>query len=263
MGFIKKYGIGIAIVLTVIACGKKVKVPREFPQKEEMAQILADVHFAEATLSQSRDLYHSDENEIPGYYRYVLNKHELTKHDFDTILAWYSAHPHLLKEVYEQTISILSEKEAQFATKPEDEDKKLKQPFKAEQEDLWKGERAYKVTKKDTIDRCLPFTLEVDSLNRGFLRLVALYKFDKGDLLKMAKMRMVAAYTDSSADSVDYQIEVSFTEKLGNVSLTIPKDKQVVSISGCLLDHDTSEVTNVNIEDVKLLYIPQKEFELK
>ena len=59
------------------------------------------------------------------YYRDVLVKHNLTKDKFDTIISWYTAHPKLYLEVYDDVISMLSEKEAEESNLIEKKDTRI------------------------------------------------------------------------------------------------------------------------------------------
>ena len=240
-------------------CTTRVNVPKEFPDEDSMAVIIADIYYTEAALSQSREYYRGRENDLPKFYKFVLDRHGLTKKEFDTIFSWYSDHPKLLSEVYDKVISILNEKETELKYDTAKTEKK-ETPRVPGVKDIWKGKRSYSVSIKDSSNNCVPFSIEVDSLENGIFRLIASYKFKKGNLLNKAYMKMIACYSDSTADTVSYSIDKSFTERITTLSLEADKNKYVVELKGLLLEHDTTENAMGTIKDVKLLFIPRPNF---
>jgi len=252
----------ILIFFSVVACSTRPKVPKGFPNEKEMAELLADIYIAEGTINNSGFYHGKSDNKIPGYYRFVLDKHRLTKQEFDTVVSWYTAHPKLFKEVYEDVISILSEQEAQIASdlsKIEDDPEMM--PGLAMEKDLWKGRRYYKLplSEKDSLDTRIPFTIAIDSLKGGIYAIQANYKFKKEDVLEEAKLRMIACYADSTRDTIDSKINKSFKGAIGSNSYNAKNDKKLVSIEGLLFDHDTTKVAEVEIRGVKLNYLPPME----
>jgi len=243
------------LVFIFSECTTRVKVPREFPDEDSMAVIIADIYYTEAVLNQSREYYRGRENDLPKFYKFVLGRHELTKKEFDTIFSWYSEHPKLLSEVYDKVISILNEKETEIkydTAKTGEEEKTKISGIK----DMWKGKRSFLFGMNDSSNNCVPFHIDVDSLGNGIFRLIATYKFKKGNLLDKAYMKMIACYSDSTADTVSYSIDKSFTERITTLSLDANKNKYVVELKGLLLEHDTTKSAMGTIKDVKLLYIP-------
>jgi hypothetical protein len=249
----------LLLTMLFIACSKRPKVPHDFPKEHEMARLLADVYLAEATISQSSNLYRGKETEIPMYYKYVLDKHGLTKKQYDTIFAWYSAHPTLLTEVYDEVIQVLNAREAEVkkdeVERPEIE-RSVPEPGV---KNLWEGPRSFVVGPKDTLEHNLPFEFKVDSSQAGIYRLMASHKFDRGILLKEAYMKLIACYSDSTADTSSHTINVSFAKRMANLSLNTHREKYVVSIKGFLLEHDTLVQAKANISNVRLLYFPLDE----
>ena len=247
----------IFLVVVLVGCGKRVKVPNEFPDKDSMAVILADIYYSEAVLNQGREYIRGQGDDLPKYYKYTLNRHGIGKKDFDTIFSWYSEHPELLSEVYDKVISILNEKESRTRYDTTYLQKKNVSARMSSMGNLWKGKRSFSVSIKDTVNNCVPFTIEVDSLQSGIYRLMATYRFAKGNLLNKAYMKLIACYSDSSADTVSYSIDKSFTERITTLSLDADKYKYVIGLEGLLLDHDTTVDAVCFIKNVRLFYIPQ------
>ena len=257
-----RYLLLVLSVFFVLACSTRPKVPREFPNEKEMAGLLADIYIAEGAINNSGSYRGKSDGKIPGYYRFVLDKHSLTKQEFDTVVSWYTAHPQLFKEVFDDVISILSEKEAQIASElSKIEGDAVMIPELAMEIDLWKGRRYFKLplSEKDSIDTRIPFNIEIDSLQGGMYSIQANYKFKKENVLNEAKLRMIACYADSTRDTIDSKINKAFKGAIGSKSYNAKADKKLVSIEGLLFDHDTTKVANVEIRGVKLNYLPPME----
>ncbi len=245
------------IVLIFTGCSIKVKPPKEFPNEDSLAVILADIYYAEAVLNQSREFFRGKNEDLPKYYKFVLNRHGIGKKEFDTIFSWYSQHPQLLSEVYDKVISILNENESYIkydTLRPELKEKPLAMPS---MRNLWKGKHSFSVNVNDTSNNCIPFHFEVDSLQSGIYRLMATYQFAKGNLLDKAYMKLIACYSDSTADTVSYSIDKSFTERITTLSLDADRNKYVVGLRGLLLEHDTTVDAKGFIKNIRLLYIPK------
>ncbi|WP_430815353.1 DUF4296 domain-containing protein [Carboxylicivirga sp. RSCT41] len=250
----------LAVLLVLASCSTRPRVPRNLPDEGEMAQVLADIYQVESVLGQTRMSYNSSKDDkVSGYYKYVLDQHEMTKVEFDTAMSWYSANPTVLSDVYEEVIEILSRRDAELKNKinKEKDERKVisKIPGKTE---LWNDTTAFELPfdTKDSLDNRIPYDVKVDSLSNGILRLNASYKFTEGGFLDSAKMMMVACYADSTKDTLSHQIHKSFNKVNGNISHKVIKSKQLINVSGYLFDHDTSNISKVNIEGVKMTFIP-------
>ena len=259
-----KYLFSVFILALIFSgCGNNIKVPKEFPNEDSLAVILADIYYTEAVLNQSREFIRGRDNDLPKYYKFALNRHGIGKKEFDTIFSWYSQHPQLLSEVYDKVISILNENETHLrydSLRPELEEESIPIPRMV---NLWKGKRVFSVNAKDTTNNCIPFKIEVDSLQSGIYRLMATYRFAKGNLLDKAFMKLIACYSDSTADTVSYSIDKSFTERITTLSLDADKHKYVVNLEGFLLEHDTTVDAMGFIKSVKLLHIPRHGSQIK
>ena len=246
------------LVVVLLGCRKSVKIPDEFPNEDSMALILADIYYSDALLSQTREFIRGKEDDLPRYYKFTLNRHGIGKREFDTIFSWYSNHPKLLSEVYDKVISILNENESRLRY---DTTERLpeKDPLVITgMVNLWKDKHSFSVSVKDTSNNCVPFKIDVDSLQSGIYRLIATYRFAKGNLVDKAFMKLIACYSDSTADTVSYSIDKSFTERITTLTLDADRHKYVVSLEGLLLEHDTTINARCFIKSVKLLHIPTK-----
>lgn len=248
----------IILLLVVISCSPREKVPKEFPDEDEMAQILADLYVVESIITHGRRSVNDQlaDDEIPGYYRKVLSEYDLSTEEFDTIRDWYSAHPYHFQKVYDKVIVLLSEHEAEVNRQIQaEEEKKDTTPVIR---DLWDDERIMAVTPDDTVNHRLPFKIKVDSITGGQIRLSAVYKFLREDLSREGKTIVITQYADSTADTVSHDITKTFKNNPITLHMNIDSVTPLVEISGFLFDHDTSLVTSVEFSNIRLEHLVRK-----
>jgi hypothetical protein len=252
----------MAFVLILGACNPKEPVPREFPDEDKMAEILADLYVTESLITHGRRGAgrKTSNDDIPAYYKKVLVDHNLTSEKFDTIRKWYVAHPYRYQQAYDLAIVKLSSREAELNRKIKAQQEK--QDSLPEIEDLWTEDRAISVGATDTIDRRLPFYYEVDSVVDGEIRLTGFYKFLRADLTREGRMMLITQYADSTADTITKALDKSFKDKSVTLLLSLDSIKPVTGISGMLFDHDTTEVTAIAFSELGLQYYPTEGMEV-
>jgi len=99
----------------LISCSKKhVRVPNDVIPKEEMKSILLDEQLAQAAVGnyQYNDSLKYTMNDFTNY---VLQKHGVSREKFISSMKFYSSHPDLLKEIYQQVLDELIEKQGHVA----------------------------------------------------------------------------------------------------------------------------------------------------
>ncbi len=251
----------IVLLLVLAGCSLNAKRPNFVPEKKEMAQLLAEIYQVEGAISQSGRSFNRNDDKTIGYYKDILDEYNLTKLEFDSAVSWYSSNPDLFSEVYDDVISILSKQDALLKKEIADKSKEKKEAIEdiPNVKDLWKMARNYTLplSEADSIDVFFPFKISIDSIQSGILRLNAGYTLIKGNELDSALLKMYVYYADSTADTLQYCIKKTFKKQIGNVSQTIPEGKVLIGIEGLLFDHDTTKVSNVEIDDVKLTLLPK------
>ncbi len=111
----------VFICLVFVACSgeKAVVIPDSVLSKEKMAEVMLDIHLMEASMNISGvnpntiDLAGS---KVPLNID-VLKKHNLTKKQYDESFSFYSNHPELLSQVYQQILNDLSKLQAEVSNK--------------------------------------------------------------------------------------------------------------------------------------------------
>ncbi len=96
----------LAVAAVVIYHALVPKVPNE----KKMARIMADIYTADAIL-QERSSTGAKDKTIENTYHSVLAHYGLTKAQYDSAVAWYSAEPKKFAAVYERVVAILTTRE--------------------------------------------------------------------------------------------------------------------------------------------------------
>jgi hypothetical protein len=245
-------------VLVFPGC-KKHKVPNGFPDPETMAEIVAELHIVESTLNYGSNYAFRNQHNQPGYYRSILEKYGLTAEQFDTIRKWYVDNPEIYQYVYDQSIVILSKKEAEVRIAMEqeqEEERKRREELRKRPSSLWTGSNRFKVAPSDTFDQRLPFRFITDTLEiEGRLRLTAFYKFLKEDVSQSPRMMLSAFYADSTADTVYQEVTHSFRKKGTILNLELKDSSKLMEVNGFLLLQDSPYVASVEVDNISLLVI--------
>ncbi len=250
------------IVLLVFAgCSWFSPVPKGFPDQKEFAQLLSEIHFTEAVVSQVRTHNRKVNDDAKGYYSDVLQKYDLTQEKFDTIVAWYTSHPQSYQEVYEDVLRILGEKEAKMQNEVEEIKEEMeKQEELRKARNIWNLDKdLIQVSKVDSVNRRVGFDFDVDTIENAGFQLSAFFQFQRGNEIKKASFDVYTLYADSSIDTITYNIPISFNKR--KIELDIePKDTlSILNMKGYLLNHDTSDIVNAKITNIEFVYIPPED----
>ena len=105
--------LAIVYCLFVFSCGEKGKedsIPSNILPKEKMAQIIGDIHLAEAQVNLRAKPDTTLKNKLS--FQKIFEKDSITKQQYEESLAFYIDHPELLDKVYEETLNELSKMQA-------------------------------------------------------------------------------------------------------------------------------------------------------
>ncbi|GAO27955.1 hypothetical protein JCM15548_3 [Geofilum rubicundum JCM 15548] len=243
-------------VLVAPACGRY-RLPDGFPEPDEMATILADIHVVESTITYLPGHTGSRSKEIPGNYKFVLEKHGLTPAEFDTIRKWYVEHPELYQDVYSKVIERLSQLDADVRMQNERE-KELRaeaerRALEEKLQNLWQDSTTISLTPEDSVVNGHPFRIEVDTLAlTGELKMSADYQFMRKDQSRSPRMMLSAFYNDSVADTVYQWIDHSFQKQTEELFLALKQDTAPKYIDGYLLLRDSLNAASVEISAIRI-----------
>ena len=105
-----------ALSFLLFSCGQdegQVAIPSDVLPKEKMAQVITDIHLAEANAS----LYTLPDSVSSEklHFEKIFAKHKITKIQYDKSISFYIDHPELLNEVYEKVLNELSRMQGEAA----------------------------------------------------------------------------------------------------------------------------------------------------
>lgn len=101
----------------IFSCSKKEeKIPADILPKEKMVELMVDVHLAEAQ-SQAKIGFDNSKTIKQAYYKFIFNKYQISYSQFAKSFDYYSAHPEVFSEIYDNVITELSKKQAESSKK--------------------------------------------------------------------------------------------------------------------------------------------------
>ncbi len=95
-------------LLSLVSCQED-RPHRYVLEKEELVPIIVDFHLLYAIQSSSEFRELAREADTVDTYSYIFDKHGISKAEFDSSIAWYSRHPKLLTEIYDQVVMSLTQ----------------------------------------------------------------------------------------------------------------------------------------------------------
>jgi phosphorylcholine metabolism protein LicD len=108
-----KFYLLVPIFFFISCKDQSIKIPKEIFPKETMISILVDIHIADAVAKEKKLKDIKLSNQLKKtYFNNVLEKHNITKEDFEKSTSFYENNIELMQEIYEKVMIVLSEKEA-------------------------------------------------------------------------------------------------------------------------------------------------------
>ena len=92
----------------MVSCQRD-KPHKDLLEKDEMIPILIDLHLTYAIQSSVVFRKFSLEADSVDTYTYIFEKHGVPKVVFDSSIAWYSRHPKLFTEIYDEVVMNLTQ----------------------------------------------------------------------------------------------------------------------------------------------------------
>jgi hypothetical protein len=105
------------VTLFISSCNKpKTIIPAGILTEKEMVPVLVDIHVAQAAASiynaTDTSMYNMNEM-IP----YILSIHHIEKAAYDSSIGYYTRHPELMQQMYEEVINELSKEAGEVSSK--------------------------------------------------------------------------------------------------------------------------------------------------
>ncbi|MEO8086453.1 MAG: DUF4296 domain-containing protein [Bacteroidota bacterium] len=101
----------------IFSCSKpKPEIPKGILTQKEMVPVLVDIHVAQAATG----LFNTGDTSkytMNDYIPYILSIHHIEKAVYDSSVAFYTQHPEIMQEMYDDVIDELSKKQGEVSSK--------------------------------------------------------------------------------------------------------------------------------------------------
>jgi hypothetical protein len=92
----------LAIVLAACVGKGKNTPPKNLIPEDKFVDLMVEVHLIEASINQRFVKLVDSTDQSLSYYRFLFEKEGVAKADFDSTFAYYTRHPKMMNNVYEQ-----------------------------------------------------------------------------------------------------------------------------------------------------------------
>ncbi len=108
--------IAISGLLLMSGCSggeDNVEIPSGIIPPDTMIPLLVDMHLVEAAIQDKKDQKQDVTEMSVNYYNVTFKKYNVTRNRFESSEDFYSLHPKLYREMYDQVMSDLSKKQSE------------------------------------------------------------------------------------------------------------------------------------------------------
>ena len=112
-----KKTIEISVFFFFFSCGgsKQEQIPVGVLAKDKMVKILSDIQLAEGELTFNNSQTIIDPAADTISYSVIFANNKIKKADYDSSMKYYTLHPELLNEIYDEVINKLEHNKKQLA----------------------------------------------------------------------------------------------------------------------------------------------------
>ncbi|MDE6100051.1 MAG: DUF4296 domain-containing protein [Paramuribaculum sp.] len=135
----KVFSAAVSLAMLCACSGR----PSEVLSKEEMAQLLADIHTGESVV-ESLSRTFPDDSTRRAFLQAIYEKHGVSRQQVDSSFSWYGYHLEKYMEVYDRTVEILEarlEKAQEIAGATAEGVAELSVNLQGDSVDVWPGFR--------------------------------------------------------------------------------------------------------------------------
>lgn len=160
------------LAVTVAACSEE--RPDYVLSESRMADVLMDYHLAKA-IGESNGV---DSEDTPYYVLSAFEKNHITEAQFDSTLAWYSARPQQMDEIYSRVRERLQRERDGVHRLLMARDNRTGGTVRGDRVDIWQGMSMFSLNGSEYNDRVtFNFTNDRNFEGRDTLRLSARFRF--------------------------------------------------------------------------------------
>lgn len=236
------------------------------PSEKKMAQVLADIYLADAIVQTNGTAYNSAarvSKVVEKTYHTILERYGMTKVQFDSAIAWYSANPAEYSKVYDRLIGILSTKEGEFGillNKRDSINNLITHINDSLRVNYWKGRRILHmpVEDRDSINqKHLTFVYDLDSIRYGTMTVSMGCNFTrKNDFEPNLTSKIIIMYDGGGSDTVSTDIVYANVKKTYELKHSFVDTLVATKMKVAVIE--SPEFSNLKgiVTDLKIAYMP-------
>lgn len=233
------------------------------PSKHKMAQAIADIYLIDAVAQNGSFERNRNDHTIEKSYHTILSRYGINKTQYDSILGIYSKDPAELASLYEDVVTILTKRDADYENlynKHDSIQKRITSLQDSLRVSFWKGPSYIHIplADKDTLDKNLRFSYKLDSIKGGIITYAFDYTFPRSNKNKDdVHSSLIIVYDKDNADTclVDLS-KKSYTIQHFKVEQPVRDSIAAVEMKVCFIDTKKLKEHNVNLSSIKLTYMP-------
>ncbi len=216
-----------------------------------MVPLLVDMHIADATGLNYLPGQKQLRVDSAALYGWIFEKHDITRMQFDSTMAFYTRHPDRLSKIYEKVIAGLSKLESEI--KEAEKDEALKKKIT-----LWEDTKNYMLPNDGSTNR-ISFSVPVSE--SGEYTVTALIKVFRDDESVAPRINAFFWYDNQTEEGYrDYfkSAPIKKNEILNTYTITKQlRNENVTHIKGFIYNHsnqDTLFLKHAFISGIKIIY---------
>lgn len=215
----------IAVLLILAACGK---TPGYVISESKMAEIMADIHTAEAVVDANGSSFRQDSTK-QAFMQSICMRHGVTTQQLDTSLYWYGQNLGEYMKVYDKTISILESRIAETEKAGGKSTDRMKSvSIDGDSVNLWRGPSSIRNSVNNPSD-FITFAFNSDrNWEQGDRYTVSLRPVNPHSPVFIT---LVAAYNDGTAEYVTLN---EGSEMKKSLTLVLDSAKTATSVYGSI-----------------------------
>ena len=128
----------LSILILLVSCQSQ---PKHIIQKDDMLELLIDIHKTEAVITLNHHQYPGDEKKR-ALREAVYMRHNTNKEQFDSSMVWYGNHLDVYIDIYDQVIARLNEENDELKDLIKQEEMQVLTQ-EGDTVDIWQKDRKY------------------------------------------------------------------------------------------------------------------------
>ena len=242
-----QYGATMLVAMLLLtAC----EVPVGVMSRKKMAEVLADVHIAEAITGQT--YAYNDFSSKRACFEKVFEKYDITRDEFNHSVDWYARHPRIYSEVYEETVKLIEKRQDEvknYAFHPE-ENPEFRHVI--DSLNIWLRPMALRTTaeKYDS----LHFEITDSTLFGVGEKYIWTFeqRAERDSLTPTAYLKLFVDYEHGHADSIIYRLNDSLATYRYRVRLETTDTLKINRLHGYFFTTNSDTVPPLRIDSVRL-----------